>query len=378
MAFSGFRVKVPGKMLIAGEYAVLEPNQKAVVMAVNRYVSAYVEPSRQNQLSLPQLGLEDVTWDQNIQFNLLDPRLNFIQNSIKVVQQYLSENSITLEPFRLRIKSELDSTETGKKYGLGSSAAVVTAVVSAILMMYEDKLEPITLDKVFKLAALAHIKTQKSGSGVDIAASVYGGLLVYSSFQQDWVLNELNKGGSLNELIRKQWPHLSVRTINTPSHLTLCVGWTKEPASTALMIKKAQYFKFSHPHEYNQFLRESSIAVSHFIQGLDQIEDNLILSGLTENRKALLRFAEKAGITIETPKLKDLCSIANRFGSGKSSGAGGGDCGIALIKNKESIEKVFNAWRTKDILPLNLAISKTGSSVTEYNCEPSLEEYFVR
>ncbi|MDM5157256.1 phosphomevalonate kinase [Bacillus sp. DX1.1] len=223
MTFSGYCVKVPGKLLIAGEYAVLEPKQQAVVMAVNRYVTAYIKPSRQNQLSLPQLGLEHITWDKYVQFNVSDSRLNFIQNSIAVVNQFLSENSVPLQSFHLIIKSELDDPLTGRKYGMGSSAAVVAAVISAMFMLYGSKISPPTLDQVFKLAALAHLKTQKNGSGVDIAASIFGGILVYSSFQPSWVLNELDQGVNLSELIEKPWPNLSIRTLTVPPQLKLCL-----------------------------------------------------------------------------------------------------------------------------------------------------------
>ncbi|MDM5190763.1 phosphomevalonate kinase [Bacillus sp. DX4.1] len=376
MTFSGYRVKVPGKLLIAGEYAVLEPKQQAVVMAVNRYVTAYIEPSRQNQLSLPQLGLEHITWDKDVQFNVSDSRLNFIQNSIAIVNQFLSENSVPLQPFHLIIKSELDDPLTGRKYGMGSSAAVVAAVISAMFMLYGSRISLPTLDQVFKLAALAHLKTQKNGSGVDIAASIFGGILVYSSFQPSWVLNELDQGVSLSELIEKPWPNLSIRTLTTPSQLKLCVGWTKEAASTAPLIKKVQNFRDCYPQAYTQFLKESSIAVARLIQSFERNDESLAVSSLLENRKALLRLAEKAEIMIETTKLKDLCSIAERYGSGKSSGAGGGDCGIALVKREDQIEKLFKAWLEKDINPLKVTISQTGVSITESNCEPSLEEYF--
>ncbi|MDF2790041.1 MAG: phosphomevalonate kinase, partial [Neobacillus sp.] len=180
MTFSSYRVTVPGKLVIAGEYAVLEPNQQAIVMAINRYITATIEPSGQNMLSLPQLGLDHITWEESgnkVQFSVTDPRLQFVQNSIAIVNQFLLENSITLQSFHLTIKSGLDDPETGRKYGLGSSAAVVVAAISAILSLHSVEKFPPTLDQVFKLAAIAHLKTQKNGSGADIAASTFGGWL---------------------------------------------------------------------------------------------------------------------------------------------------------------------------------------------------------
>ncbi|PTG49942.1 phosphomevalonate kinase, partial [Staphylococcus chromogenes] len=39
------QVKAPGKLYIAGEYAVTEPGYKSVLIAVNRFVTASIEDS---------------------------------------------------------------------------------------------------------------------------------------------------------------------------------------------------------------------------------------------------------------------------------------------------------------------------------------------
>lgn len=50
--------------MIAGEYAVLEPSQKAVVASVNRFVTvtASFSVSSISTVSVPKLGLRDVRW----------------------------------------------------------------------------------------------------------------------------------------------------------------------------------------------------------------------------------------------------------------------------------------------------------------------------
>lgn len=367
MTQSSYSVKAPGKLMIAGEYAVLEPNQRAVVVAVNRYVKAYIGPFSQNKLSLPQMGLEDITWEtsgEGVQFSVSDSRLSFIQNSITVASRFLQEKSIILRPFQLQIESELDDPETGKKYGLGSSAAVVAAVISAILYLHSDREEPTALDEIFKLSAIAHLKTQGSGSGADIAAAVYGGWLEYSAFSAKWVLKEFKQGGKLTELIEKPWPNLFIRPLTPPSTLQLAVGWTKEAAATGPMIKKVQSFREKNLQAYNEFLRESSISVARLIKSFEMNDSTEAINALKQNRKALQKLGENAGIAIETAKLKILCSIAETFGSGKPSGAGGGDCGIAFLKGDAKIQEMYKAWKEADISPLDLGASKKGISVT--------------
>ena len=378
MTYSSFRVKVPGKLLIAGEYAVLEPKQKAIVTAIDRYIIAEIEPGATNRLSLPQFGLDHITWENkesNVQFNVQDSRLIFIQNSLAVVNRFLQENIMPLKPFHVTIKSELDDPVLGLKYGLGSSAAIVAAVISSILILHSEKNTLPQFDQIFKLSAITHLLTQKNGSGADIAAAVFGGPIVYSAFNQKWLLNELECGRELTELVNMQWPDLSVKPIKVPAGLTVCVGWTKEAAATAPMVREIQKFRKENPQAYTQFLHESTIAVDRLMKSFVRNDCPEAILGLADNRKVLMKLGEKAGVTIETTKLKDLCSVAERYGSGKSSGAGGGDCGIAFLRNADERESLYHAWIKKDIKPLPLNISPIGIEVTEYNCEPSLKEY---
>ncbi|MCM3571219.1 phosphomevalonate kinase [Neobacillus mesonae] len=381
MTYSSFIVKAPGKLMIAGEYAVLEPKQKAVVTAINRYITAEIEPCSHNRLSLPHYELDNITWENtesSVQFNVHDSRLKFIQNSISVVTRFLQENKTPIKPFHLTVKSELDDPALGIKYGLGSSAAIVAAVISAILIFHRKKNEPIILEQLFKLSVIAHIMTQKNGSGADIAAAVFGGWLAYSAFNQEWLLNRLKQKENLNELIIRPWPDLSITPIKKPENITFCAGWTKEPASTAPMVKKIQEFSNENPQDFMRFLDESKKAVEQLIKSFAGNDVEMAIASLAKNQHALTVLGEKSGADIETTKLKDLCSIAERFGGGKSSGAGGGDCGIAFLRNGREIEKLYQEWKEKGIEPLELTISQTGVEVAEYTCAPSIEEYLKR
>lgn len=360
---STYTVKVPGKLLIAGEYAVLESRQKAVVASVNRYVTAYIEPSAQNELSLPQLGLEDIRWNVNdgrIEFSEWDSRLSFIQNSISTVSQFLNEKSVEALPFRLQVESELDDSISGKKYGLGSSAAITTAVVSAILSLHNSLLSTTTNDDIFKLSAIAHVKTQGNGSGADIAAAVYGGWLEYSAFSAKWLLSQLKHKVRITDMIEKPWPNLFIRHLIPPSSLYLLVGWTKESAATSTMIKMVENFRDSNFELYSRFLKESSIATLKLIDSFKANDTTGAINALMKNRKALKNLSENAHVNIETEKLKSLCDIAEAFGSGKSSGAGGGDCGIAFLEDDSQKYRLYEAWKSADIDPLDLSISETG------------------
>lgn len=359
------KVKAPGKLMIAGEYAVLEKKQKSIVIAVNRYITAEIEKNKENSITILNMDLKDITWhiDKEVEFNIFDSRLEFIKNAIFIAIKYLKENSITLKKFKLKIESELNDDMTNKKYGLGSSAAIVVSVISAILSFHSEKKVEYSLDDIFKLSVIAHLKTQKSGSGADIAAAVYGGWIEYSAFDGKWVLDKLYNNKNLMNIIKMPWSNLLINKISPPESLKLVIGWTKKPAKTAPMIEKLQQFKQRNRKSYNNFLRESSIAVDKLIYSFNENNYEKAIDSLMQNRKALQKLSYDAKMNIETDKLKDLCDIAEKFGSSKSSGAGGGDCGIAFIKSEEQVKELYKLWKENDIIPLNLKVSKNGVSI---------------
>ncbi|RFT22161.1 hypothetical protein CG394_08170, partial [Gardnerella vaginalis] len=66
-----------------------------------------------------------------------------------------------------------------------------------------------------------------------------------------------------------------------------------------------------------------------------------LLSGFARNRALLKDLGEITGTLIETPKLTRLIEVANGAGlPSKTSGAGGGDCGIAIAR-AEDFDAVF-------------------------------------
>ncbi|KXH81736.1 phosphomevalonate kinase [Sporosarcina sp. HYO08] len=357
---SSIHVRVPGKLMIAGEYAVLEPGGQAIVAAVDRYMQAVIKSDESYMLSLPQLGLENVTWtmtDGKITFNSASPKLAFLKSAIQLFHHYLKEIDVQPRPFSLTITSELDDA-SGKKYGLGSSAAVVVTIIKSLSEFYSVAL-PI-LD-IYKLAAIAHFKTQGNGSCADVAASAYGGWLQYAPFQAEWLLQELNNETSIVQILRSEWPNLFIESITPPSQLKLCVGWTQSVARTAPMVAKIQQLRHDQPELFQQFLENSKLAVQQVVRGFKEDDPDLAIKGLAGNRVALMQLSDAAVVSIETPTLKTLIQIADRFGSGKTSGAGGGDCGIAFVKGEAQAEALEKEWRKERIDPLNLKVSQIGA-----------------
>src|SRR5699024_11574112 len=100
------------------------------------------------------------------------------------------------------------------EYSFSQMIAVVVTDVVAILTLLMSKFPQRTL--VYKLKAITHVKTQGSGSGADIAASVYGGLLSYASFQAEWLLEQLKTVKNVITLVEKDWAFLSIEPLPKP------------------------------------------------------------------------------------------------------------------------------------------------------------------
>ena len=91
-----------------------------------------------------------------------------------------------------------------------------------------------------------------------------------------------------------------------------------------------------------------------------------LLSGFARNRALLKDLGEITGTLIETPKLTRLIEVANGAGlPSKTSGAGGGDCGIAIAR-AEDFDAVFarieEEWQNSGIEALNLKVAEFDES----------------
>lgn len=353
-------VKVPGKLMVAGEFAVLEPNERLFVMAIDRYVYTTVEASRDHLLTLENFDLFHLPWHfdgDRVHVSTDDARVSYVQHAMEITFRYLKETGLSVSPFLLSVRSELDDG-AGKKYGLGSSAAVVVSVVSAILKHFTNEAPK---ELVFKLASITHVAIQGNGSGADIAASTYGGLLLYTSFQAEWLMELMERSSSVKEMVDADWVYFSVKETVFPQEVFPYVGWTKSPASTGNLVSHIRQLKVTGPDRYEAFIQGSRKAVDMIFTGVEKDDADLFMEGIHLNRQVLTQLGKDADVAIDTPDLDKLSNIACDLGGvGKFSGAGGGDCGLGFLKDSQLRESLFSRWEEAGIEPLSLNISYEG------------------
>lgn len=347
---------VPGKLFIAGEYAVVEPGHPAIIVAVDQFINVTIEGARKNgSIQSAQYSDLPIRWTRRNGELVLDHRENpfhYILAAIRLTEKYAQEKGTLLSFYDLKVTSELDNSN-GRKYGLGSSGAVTVATVKALNLYYDLKMDRLTQ---FKIAALAHLAVQGNGSCGDIAASCYGGWLAFSTFDHEWVLRKQQEW-TLTQLLTSDWPELSIRPLIVPKSLRLLIGWTGSPASTSDLVDQVYQSKEAKEKGYAKFLAGSKDCVNRLIDGFLNEDSRTIKKMITENRKLLVGLSSLTGVTIETPALKKLCDLAETYrGAAKSSGAGGGDCGIVIVDQKTGILPLMSAWEKADIIPLPLHV----------------------
>ncbi|CCQ92835.1 Phosphomevalonate kinase [[Clostridium] ultunense Esp] len=348
------RTYAPGKLFIAGEYAVVEPGYPAILVAVDKGIIVLLEETlkRGSISSYDNMPIFWIRENSKLILDKTDNRLSYIISAINTAESYAKEQGKKLDFYHLKVASQLETNE-GKKYGLGSSAAVIVATIKALCKYYEIE---VSAKELFKLSALANLAINSNGSCGDIAASVYGGWIAYTSFDRNWVI-EQGKKNSITQLLNKPWPSLSIEPLTPPEGLKLIIGWTGAPASTSNLVAQVNDKRVKNSISYEKFLYESKKCVNEMIIAFKENNIKEIQKQIQINRQLLVNLGNELGIVIETPLLAKLCNIASKFnGYAKSSGAGGGDCGIAIFQDDKYLLPLIDEWEKSGIAYLPLEV----------------------
>ncbi len=357
-------VSAPGKLFISGEWAVLEPKNPAIVVAVKKRIFVKITDSQDKKihLSLKNYNLKNLKAEfrkGRLRF-LKKPKpeekkvLVFAKRAIEVSLEYLER----WKPFKLELWAG-----NKEKIGFGFSAASSVAIIAALLKFNKKKLEK---ERTFKLAALSHFLAQgKLGSGADILASVYGGCLACRGLNVNWLKKQIKKEKCLRKIVEMPWPNFYVEKLNLPKEFEFLVGWTGKPSSTPKLIEKIKRWQKRAPKGYKKIISCISKTTKKMILSFRRKNKKQILNLIKENEKYLKELGRASGTEIETEKLRSLSEIAERFGgAGKIAGAGGGDCGICLVSSQKSAEKIKKEWKKNGIIALKIKIDRFGVNLS--------------
>ena len=319
------RVQTCGKLYLAGEYAVLTAGQPAIIKAIPIYMTGEIQTASAYCL----------TSDMFDHSANLEPDSDYalIQETIGVMNTYLLTLGYQLQPFSLKISGKME--RYGKKFGIGSSGSVVILTIKAMGALYELDLEPKLL---FKLASYVLLKCGDNGSMGDLACIAYEDLIYYRSFDRELVRERMDKV-DLQQLLAEDWG-FEIHSIKPCLVMDFLVGWTKQPAISKDLVNQVK------SAISESFLTGSRTQVDALERALLAGEKFAIQSSLEEASQLL----ERLSSAIYTDRLKVLKEAAEGLNCvAKSSGAGGGDCGIALSFDAASSKQLIQAWKEAGI-----------------------------
>ncbi len=311
------RWSAPGKLLLAGEYAVLRPGRSCLVAAVDRRL--FVDSAASGDW---QLRSGDLVWRGGEEASA---ELAFAAGA---AQWAAARGAL---PKAMVTHDEL--SVDGRKLGLGSSAAATVATLWAAT----DGLA-LGDDEKWRVADRLHRDLQGGrGSGADIAASVFGGLLHYA-----------------------KTPHRADRVAFHPD-LRIVAIWTGTAVKTAPRLATFEAFVASRPTEAERFEGLSDSAVERLLPALASGEPSTLLEAMEAARDALLFLEAEAGLALETPAIRRAVEVARALGVGaKLSGSGGGDCAVALVIGDDAAHDLVRAMGKAELEAFLIPIAKEG------------------
>ncbi|MGT2737855.1 phosphomevalonate kinase [Streptococcus pantholopis] len=319
------QVQAGGKLYLAGEYAVLVPGQSAIIKNIPIYMTASVKVA-------PEIVIQSDMFDYQAG---LEPDRHYaiIQQTILHFADFLQKRAADLPAFSLAISGKME--RQGVKFGIGSSGSVVILTIKALAAFYHLDL---SADTVFKLAAYTLLKKGDNGSMGDVACIAYDDLVYFTSFDRQqvksWIKNE-----SLQSVLQKDWGYC-IEPIKSALNVDFLVGWTKEAALSSEMIRLVQgainpYF-LTRTQEQVQELKRA------FLKG----DKTKVKEALT----AVSRLLQDLHPAIYSDKLLLLKQAAHGLdAAAKSSGSGGGDCGLALSFSPEATKILSERWQAAGI-----------------------------
>ena len=307
----------PGKLILTGEYAVLD-GAPALVIAVNRRVVARRRPGPRG--SAPFLvGVAD-----------------------ELAQRLGADHPATRAALDIAVDSSAFFAGD-QKLGLGSSAAVTVAATALALATGHERLPVIDRELVAAIAYEAHGRVQRArgatGSGADVAAAVHGGTIQFTG----------------RELTRLAWP----------AGVTLIPFFTGLSAQTPELVARVAAAREANRAAVEAALAQitgaSRAACQACASRAPEIAAGALIAAIALAARATDQLATAARIPLVPPCVAAArAALAPLGGTAKTTGAGGGDVAIAVIPATEDRSEARRLVIEAGGRPLDLALDHTG------------------
>jgi phosphomevalonate kinase len=291
----------PGKLFIVGEYAVLYPLGKAILIPTKKGIT--VTASFRKRFRIRNRQFID---DNQVFLNPSDIRNSRMRLAIEVCRIYLESLGYEWKPFSLIVNSMISQHD--EKYGLGSSGAIVVATIGAILKLYGVVLSPLNL---YKLSVKAMMSGFSNSSFADLAVSSFQQPIVYARFS-DATFTYVQTHFTPNVLLQT-WNGLHIEPIPFPTH-EWRVLYSGVSSDSTPLVQRARVVIDTN------WIQESNDLVDMWLREPSQ-------ATLQASSSHLKKLDIKGSVGMFNTPVESLLTWAKTHHlDAKFSGAGGGDC----------------------------------------------------
>ena len=303
--------------MLTGDYAVLL-GAPAIILSVDRYaVCTYQAIDRVGWL------LESLPSNEKQHFMNLDE----LKRASHLAVQSLFASFANLVPLAHNAHFCVDTSSfyhQNNKLGIGSSAASLVATAKVIERLSEQSF---TFDDLYRM----HGELQGSnGSGLDIAASIYGGVIVYQ-----------NK-------------HTEPIELHTDIHLSYV--YSGYGTRTGQMLDRFSLWREKGDRGLIHNWLEAASSVVACISDPDEF-----IRAISHQTDLLERMDNDAKIGIFSSEHQTARSLAQNEGLVyKPSGAGGGDMGIAIGTDPDALRRFERNVANTSLILEHMSISESG------------------
>lgn len=345
----------PGKVFVVGEYAVVDGGP-AVVATVTRRLAARVRAQRGRGEVAVRIGSETVRRPLATErVDDVPPAARFVTAAALVSARLFGVTATDLE---ITTASELDPG--ADKTGLGGSAAVTAATVSALHAIARGQAGDGALDEHARVAAgvYAHRLAQGGGSAADVVAATAGGLVWIEGLDGGDVPLDVASCAARAARADLRWERLAL-----PAPLALEVVASGRSCATGPRVARyraaAAGADAATLRAWGAGMRAAAEAFRTGCHGGDR---GLVLRALRAAAALLARLGAIAALPVFTAELRRACALAATLPAtaAKPSGAGGGDCAIALTAEPSRLA-LRERWREAGLFPLAVDLEPRGA-----------------